>query len=447
MNYEFGLYYNGDIQPAFINGWNRGTRITLSPAFPHGDNLSSVSFGTCVFTRNLDETAGVFFHHYYSWDTNGNTWYSGGNGDASGLGFYVRRLIQPWQNVGTLNNYDSIKSTYPSSQYEYGISYNGDVQRATCNGWNRGTRVAAFPFYPQGDSASGLWWGTTVFTRGLENGGSTWYQAYYRGYRTYIGSNGESGGLAFFVKRHQTNWAYVGALSTLDSILSTYSIMNYEFGYAYNGDIAPCLVTYWDRGTRVLIYPPYPQFDTSTSLVWGTAVICRGCDDANDGNWWHNYYNLNCNGYIDCSIGGNGNLNGLGMYARALPNPWVALNSNLGNLASIRSNYPSDRYQLGSAYNTYIPRDMFVSGWNRGLVATLYPFTPQGNNVHSFNFGTAVFGCGKDDTGACYSSWTHKYKAYPATDASSNGASAGQTLYVRYLDTQNWWAYSSYANA
>lgn len=111
---------------------------------------------------------------YLAWDTNGNTWYSGGNGDASGLGFYVRRLIQPWQNVGTLNNYDSIKSTYPSSQYEYGISYNGDVQRATCNGWNRGTRVAAFPFYPQGDSASGLWWGTTVFTRGLENGGSTW---------------------------------------------------------------------------------------------------------------------------------------------------------------------------------------------------------------------------------------------------------------------------------
>jgi hypothetical protein len=55
-----------------------------------------------------------------------------------------------WIQVGTLADFDNVRATYSQLQYEFGIQYNGDVQVAFINGWNLGTRITVYPFYPQG---------------------------------------------------------------------------------------------------------------------------------------------------------------------------------------------------------------------------------------------------------------------------------------------------------
>lgn len=85
-----------------------------------------------------------------------------------------------WTNVGTLADYDTLIVDYPTNNYEWAVTYNATINPVTINGWNRGLRISGKHLYPQGDNATGLSWGTTVFTRGIlpENNGS-WYQRYY----------------------------------------------------------------------------------------------------------------------------------------------------------------------------------------------------------------------------------------------------------------------------
>ncbi len=41
-----------------------------------------------------------------------------------------------------------IRANYPHDRFEIGIPYNGDIQAAFANGWNRGTRITLYPLYP-----------------------------------------------------------------------------------------------------------------------------------------------------------------------------------------------------------------------------------------------------------------------------------------------------------
>ena len=86
---------------------------------------------------------------------------------------------QPWINAGRVDELDTITSKYPHDQYDWGIGYNGFIRNVIVSSWNQGTRITAFPNYPQGDSLTGLDFGTTVIVTGLE-GQEHAYQQYVR---------------------------------------------------------------------------------------------------------------------------------------------------------------------------------------------------------------------------------------------------------------------------
>jgi len=57
--------------------------------------------------------------------------YAGSNGNSNPP-LYVRKLVSPWVEAGTLTDYGdgSLRKKYPDEEYELGYSYNGDIQGA-----------------------------------------------------------------------------------------------------------------------------------------------------------------------------------------------------------------------------------------------------------------------------------------------------------------------------
>jgi len=108
----------------------------------------------------------------------------------------VRRFPCPWTHVGNLSQLEQITQTdYPFTHYEYGIKYNlgsvGAIHPVVINGWNAGLRVSVAPDYPQGDTSTGMTFGTTVFTKGLTDcNDGQWHHQYYQGGKAGGGTNG-----------------------------------------------------------------------------------------------------------------------------------------------------------------------------------------------------------------------------------------------------------------
>ena len=98
-----------------------------------------------------------------------------------------------------------IMKKYPLTKYEWGVQYNTvGPRKVIINYWNRGVRITVDTFYPQGDNSKQLKFGTTVFTRGLDDyeDKNTWYQHYYYlNSDKFYSSNGKMDHLAVFVRQ------------------------------------------------------------------------------------------------------------------------------------------------------------------------------------------------------------------------------------------------------
>jgi len=293
--WTFGVQYNhgwGDVHDIVINSWNRGIRVSATPSYPQGDNAAALTFGTTVFTRDTDgQTPGQWIQNYYQ---RGEAVHS--NGVADGISVFRQRLSTAWQSAGTLAQLEAQVSQYPFTEWTYGVQYNhgwGDVHDVVVNSWNRGIRVSATPFYPQGDNAQDLEFGTTVFTRDTD--GQTpgqWIQNYYQD-DVPVHSNGVADSIQVFRRRLPVAWQESGTLAQLESEIAQYPLTEWTFGVQYNhgwGDVHDIVINSWNRGIRVSVTPFYPQGDNAAALKFGTTVFTRDTDGQTPGEWIQNYY-------------------------------------------------------------------------------------------------------------------------------------------------------------
>ena len=335
-NFEYGVAYNGDVQVAAWNLWNGvGIRLTLYPFFPQGDTATSMYWGTVVFTRNLLQGPqdNEWYEHYYQLDSTGGRVTPAGNGVSSGLTLWVRPLLNPWFAIGNSGSFDALRSQYPSGNYEWGTRWNGgQIQLMMVNGWNLGTRISLFPFQPQGDDPATLYFGTSLFTRGLAGAAipTAWYQNYIRYPTGNMGSSGPTS-LSFWVRNFTNDKWVSNNAQTLQSsttpentscvgvsnqqvsckfskVLPSFSPLEYEYGLVYNGpDIQSTVFSYWSVGIRATLYPFFPMGDTQSSLFMGTVIMNRGLLDKSDKTLWYQaYYQMNANGFTESNYASNG---------------------------------------------------------------------------------------------------------------------------------------------
>lgn len=88
-----------------------------------------------------------------------------------------------WKAIGILKDFDELIKKYPSTKYEYGMKVNTiGPNKVIINHWNRGIRIIIDKLYLQGDNISTLKFGTSLFTRGLDNhkDKQNWYHHYFQ---------------------------------------------------------------------------------------------------------------------------------------------------------------------------------------------------------------------------------------------------------------------------
>ncbi len=119
----------------------RGTRVTAYPFYPMGDVATSLKFGTVVLTKNVnniaDKTNWYFKYYVMNQGSSFTDAPMSGYGSMVNPSIYYRPLKFPWTQVGTLGDYTSILSNYPSSKFEYGGNWNGNLQPMLFSNWNR----------------------------------------------------------------------------------------------------------------------------------------------------------------------------------------------------------------------------------------------------------------------------------------------------------------------
>ena len=85
---------------------------------------------------------------------------------------YYRKMEYPWKKVGSLqgSGFEALTKKYNQKDYELGMFYNGDIQTAAYNGWNRGTRLSLYPLFAMGnDDWRHQQMGTVMFIKGCYN--------------------------------------------------------------------------------------------------------------------------------------------------------------------------------------------------------------------------------------------------------------------------------------
>lgn len=314
------------------------------------------------------------------------------------------------------------------TEWEYGVRYNtalGSIHEVIINSWNRGIRVSVKERYPQGDNPGSFTFGTTVFTKGLDGQGAGWIQNYYQG-NNAIHSNGNVDGVQVFRRRLSHSWTAAGTLAELEWHINECSLSDCEYGVRYNtalGSIHTIFINSWNRGVRVSVPTMYPQGDNAGSLAMGTTVMTKDTDGQPAGQWMHSYYQGNS------PIFSNGNVNGVQLFRRFLPSPWVWA-GDLAGLDGLIASNPLDQWQYGvrynSAYNSI--HEVVINSWNRGVRVTVTPNYPQGDNINSLEFGTALFT--KDLDGQTPGQWLHNYYRNNAP-VWSNGVADGVQVYRR----------------
>jgi len=434
--YTYGVQYNhgwGDVHDIVINSWNRGIRVSATPFYPQGDDAAALAFGTTVFTRDTDgQTAGEWIQNYYQNDLPVHS-----NGVSDGTLVFRRMLPHAWQDVGTLADLESEVGQYPFAEWTYGVIYNhgwGDVHDVVINSWNRGIRVSASPFYPQGDSAEALNFGTTVFTRDTD--GQTageWIQNYYQddGADQSVHTNGNADGVRLFRQRLSTAWEAAGTLAQLESEVAQYPFTEWTYGVTYNGgwgDVHDIVINSWNRGIRVSATPFYPQGDDAAALAFGTTVFTRDTDGQTPGEWIQNYYQN------DEPVHSNGVSDGIQVFRRRLPFAWQDVGT-LADLESESAQNPFTEWTYGVIYNHGWGdvHDIVMNSWNRGTRVSVTPFYPQGDDAAALNFGTTVFT--RDTDGQTAGEWIQNYYQDDGADQSvhTNGNADGVRLFRHRL--------------
>merc|ERR1712224_749114 len=126
-------------------------------------------------------------------------------------------LANPWTEVGTLGQIESLLQDYPLLTHEFGVMYNtalGSIHKVVFSSWNRGARISTADEYPQGDDPHDMTYGTTVFTKGLDQN-EHWIQHYYQQGRTTGRSNGAQDDVRVFAVKLDNPWTEAGTLGRL----------------------------------------------------------------------------------------------------------------------------------------------------------------------------------------------------------------------------------------
>jgi len=428
--WTYGVQYNhgwGDVHDIVINSWNHGIRVSATPFYPQGDDAAALTFGTTVFTRDtVGQTPGEWIQNYYQDDVPVHS-----NGVADGVQVFRRMLPNAWQQIGTLADLESEVGQYPFAEWTYRVQYNhgwGDVHDVVINSWNRGIRVSASPFYPQGDDAAALNFGTTVFTRDTD--GQTpgeWIQNYYQA-GVPVHSNGVANGVALFRQRLSSAWEAAGTLAQLESEVAQYPFTDWTYGVTYNhgwGDVHDIVINSWNHGIRVSATPFYPQGDNAAALTFGTTVFTRDTVGQTPGEWIQNYYQ------DDVPVHSNGVADGVPVFRRRLPTAWQECGT-LADLESESTQNPFTEWTYGVLYNHGWGdvHDIVINSWNRGIRVSVTPFYPQGDDAAALNFGTTVFT--RDTDGQTAGDWIQNYYQ-SGVPIHSNGVSNGVRLFRHRL--------------
>ena len=340
--YEFGVRYNsahGAVHTVMLNSWNRGTRVSAYPMYPHGDNGRSLRFGTTVFFHGTGGQSHTYQQYYYKQVSTGLYKNYGGNGNGAGVSFWVSERRHPWKQVGTLKTLPTVASKYPSDKYDWAVQYNaisGAMHKVTVNSWNVGVRVTVAPLYPQGDTASSMTFGTTTFVRGTHDSkGAAWTQYYYKQnskgmlYR-WAGNGNRHSGVRMYAIKREAPWKSVGTLSQLDAIIKQYPSNLYDYAVRYNtayNSVHQVTLNSWNRGTRITVAEWYPQGDNGKTLQFGQTVFVKGTHDTKT-YWKQFYYKQNSNG-MRVQYHSNGNANGIQfLVSQRVPGSTCNHNSN-----------------------------------------------------------------------------------------------------------------------
>ena len=243
-------------------------------------------WGTTVFFSGLDDSnQGLSWEHkYYKQNAKGQMIAQSGNkGDKKNVQIWVQKRAFPWKKAGTLKDFDNVVKTYPHFAYEYATDYNtwgSSVSTVVLSSWKQGYRLTQQPLIPTGDRGAGMHFGTSVFTRDLsvQNGkvsrDKIWKQFYYiqdtNGKMSFIGGNGDSNDVTFYVKKRLNPWAYAGKVSDLSTIAAKYPFTKFDYGMKYQevaGSIHDVVVNSWNKGIRVFRCCVECRADTSVSFI------------------------------------------------------------------------------------------------------------------------------------------------------------------------------------
>lgn len=157
------------IQPAFMNGWGGGEAVTLYPMYflndDAGGDQQHLRMGTTVLTMGMQgaSNATQWVHTFLKFPYGR----LGGLDTVKGIKVYVRKRPYPWVKAGTMKDVQAIRKKYNSLTYDLATSYNGEIQQVFFNGWNRGTRMNLYPWYPQGANQHSMQFGAALFTQGV----------------------------------------------------------------------------------------------------------------------------------------------------------------------------------------------------------------------------------------------------------------------------------------
>ncbi len=205
-------------------------------------------------------------------------------------------------------------------------------------------------------------------------------------------------------------WANVGPLSSLPNIRALYPSTTHELGIADDGgDIRNALLTTWNRGLRITLYPFVPQGRFFANSTFGTTIYTQGHLDEEDPNrWYHHYVRFFANGQVASTAGNGLPADNVVVYARPLLTPWI-LAGPLQVIPALKSVYPGRTHIMGTLYrnkptqanpiaNTQ-PADIqrvLYNTWSYGnqYKVMTYPSQPQGDYVQNMTLGRHVWTVG-----------------------------------------------------
>jgi len=467
-HYEYGTSYNTPTSRVVIAGFGENLpevgspRVMVTPFYPQTDHYHNQRWGTAMWTYGNGDTQNPearnkWYHKYVKSEWTGTPSGGGGNGgqiDHKALS--VRPFTRPWTYVGILDDVMprtdtkrcalcQFHDTYPHEKYELGMLTPNmqTVQHAFQNGWSRGEVITLYPLYYLNEESRGdakkFRMGTSVLTMNMKGAKNTtrWTHHFQRYPRGRLGGLQGTNKIKVYVRERLHAWVKVGTMKDVQSLRKKYSHLNYNIGIPYNGVIQRAFFNGWNRGTRMTLYPFYPQGGDEYNMQFGTALFTQGVppESLTEKRWRHIYVRQNQGGdseYSWASNGLGGSIDSKAVYVKRHEFPWKRV-GKLADYDSISKKYPFADWEWGSTYNGDVQK-MTMNGWNRGVRLALNPIYPMSNdNYKAQQMGTTMFirGCHNCKGGTSGKAWRQTYYKYPKGYSGSNTDNHQGDFYVR----------------